>query len=78
MANRILDIPTLDKLSWLVKFVKESGFALSLDYVALGSRDLWILHVYDDQERLIASSSASTVIETIYLAVSNLSITPTS
>lgn len=61
MSNRIIDIPTLDKFSTIIVIAKEYSLAVSLDFIG----DLWIMQMFDQQERLVISANAETATEAV-------------
>ena len=65
MSNRILDVSSVDKLSALISIAKDNGLAVSIDYLG-GTRDeIWIVQVFDLQERLVVSANGKTAMEAI-------------
>lgn len=54
VSNRIIDFSALDKLSTIVSIAKEHGLAISIDFIG----DLWIVQMFDQQERLVISANA--------------------
>lgn len=65
MSNRILDASSVDKLSTLVNIAKENGLAVSIDYLGGSRDDLWIIQIFDLQERLVISANGKTAMEAI-------------
>lgn len=61
MSNRIIDIPALDKLSTIISIAKEYSLVVSIDFLG----DLWIMQMFDTQERLVISANAQTATEVI-------------
>lgn len=61
MSNRILDIPTLDRLSTVISIAKEYSLAVSLDFLG----NMWIMQMFDSQERLVISANAATAGEVV-------------
>lgn len=61
MSNRILDIPSIDKLSTIISIAKEHSLAVSIDFLG----DLWIMQMFDHQERLVISANAETASQVI-------------
>lgn len=61
MSNRILDISTLDKLSTIIGVAKEYSLVVSLDFLG----NLWIMQMFDIQERLVISANAPTAGEVV-------------
>jgi hypothetical protein len=55
MSNRIVDISAIDKLSRLITLAKEENLALSMDFLGCASEPVWIVQVFDLQERLVVS-----------------------
>lgn len=55
MSKRTIDIPTIDKWTALTGVAKEHGLALTVDY--LGPMDLWVVQLFDMQEKLIVSGN---------------------
>lgn len=56
MSTRIIDIQSLEQLSALVEIAKDSGLAISIDYMP--QLEAWIIQLFDAQERLIVSANA--------------------
>lgn len=65
MSNRIIDTPTVDRLSALVAIAKENGLALSIDFMGALNKNLWIIQLFDAKERLVISANGTTAIEAI-------------
>ena len=65
MSNRIFDTTSIDKLSTLISIAKDNSLAVSIDYLG-GSRDeMWIIQMFDLQERTIVSANGKTAIEAV-------------
>ena len=65
MSNRILDTTSIDKLSTLISIAKDNTLAVSIDYLG-GSRDgMWIIQIFDLQERIVVSANGKTAIEAV-------------
>ncbi|MFN4894192.1 MAG: hypothetical protein ACK5HO_00225 [Pseudomonadota bacterium] len=70
MLTRIFDAPSVDKLSTLVSIAKDNGLAVSIDFIA-GSRkskidtEIWIVQIYDKDERLVVSANGKTANDAI-------------
>ena len=65
MSNRIFDTASIDKLSTLISIAKDNSLAVSIDYLG-GSRDeMWIIQMFDLQERTIVSANGKTAIEAV-------------
>lgn len=62
-TNRIIDFSSADKLSTLVDILRDHDLALSMDY--LGQRNLWIVQIFDAQERLVVSTNGESLNDTI-------------
>lgn len=65
MSNRIFDAPTVDKLTTLVNIAKENSLAFSIDYLGASRDGLWIIQLFDVQERLVISANGKTAMEAI-------------
>lgn len=65
MSNRIFDAQSVDKLSMLVSIAKDNGLAVSMDYLGSSRDDLWIVQIFDIQERLVVSANGKTAMEAI-------------
>lgn len=65
MSNRILDASSVDKLSTLVSIAKENGLAVSIDYLGGSRDDLWIIQIFDLQERLVVSANGKSAMEAV-------------
>lgn len=65
MSNRIFDTPTVDKLTTLVNIAKENSLAFSIDYLGPSRDELWIIQLFDVQERLVISANGKTAMEAI-------------
>lgn len=65
MSNRILDAQSVDKLSMLVGIAKDNSLAVSIDYLGSSRDDLWIVQIFDLQERLVVSANGKSAIEAI-------------
>lgn len=61
MSNRIIDIPALDKLSAIINIAKEYSLAVSLDFLG----NMWIMQMFDSQERLVISANAETATDVV-------------
>lgn len=61
MSNRIIDIPSTDKLSTIISIAKEHSLAVSIDFLG----DLWIMQMFDHQERLVISANAETLTQVV-------------
>lgn len=53
MSNNIFYNSSINKLANIVEIAKENSLAVSIDYCA----DLWILQIFDLQERLIITAN---------------------
>jgi len=62
-TNRIIDFSSAEKLSALINIIRDSHLALSMDY--LGERNLWIVQIFDAQERLVVSTNAENLNDAI-------------
>ena len=65
MSTRIIDGSSADKLSTLVSIARDNNLAVSIDYLGSSRDDLWIVQIFDIQERLVVSSNGKTLIEAI-------------
>lgn len=65
MSNRIIDSSSADKLSALISIAKDNSLAVSIDYIGSAKDDLWIVQIFDLQERLVVSSNGKSLIEAI-------------
>lgn len=65
MSIRIIDASSADKLSTLVSIARDNNLAVSIDYLGSSRDDLWIVQIFDIQERLVVSSNGKTLIEAI-------------
>jgi hypothetical protein len=65
VSNRIFDGPSVDKLSALVSIAKDNDLTVSIDYVGGIKEGLWIVQIYDFQERLVVTANGKTAIEAI-------------
>jgi uncharacterized membrane protein YqjE len=65
VSNRIFDTPSVDKLSTLVAIARDNGLAMSIDFLGGCKDNLWIIQIFDSQERLVVSANAKTVIEAV-------------
>lgn len=69
MSTRIIDIQSLEQLSALVEIAKDSGLAISIDYMP--QLEAWIIQLFDAQERLIVSANAKNPNDAIRKVYSN-------
>lgn len=65
MSNRIFDIPTIEKLTTLLSIAKDNSLAVSIDYLGPNYKDLWIVQLFDMQERLVISANGNSASEAI-------------
>lgn len=65
MSNRIFDASSVEKLSTLINIAKENSLAVSIDYLGSSKDGLWIVQIFDLQERLVVSANAKTAVEAI-------------
>jgi hypothetical protein len=65
VSNRILDASSVDKLSTLVSIAKDNSLAVSIDYLGGSRDDLWIIQIFDIQERLVVSANGKTAMEAV-------------
>lgn len=65
MSNRIFDASSVEKLSTLINIAKENSLAVSMDYLGSSKDGLWIIQIFDLQERLVVSANAKTAVEAI-------------
>lgn len=65
MSNRIFDASSVEKLSTLVSIARDNSLAVSIDYIGNSKDDLWIVQIFDIQERLVVSGNGKTAIEAI-------------
>jgi hypothetical protein len=65
VSTRIIDGSSADKLSTLVSIARDNNLAVSIDYLGSSRDDLWIVQIFDIQERLVVSSNGKTLIEAI-------------
>ncbi len=65
MSNRIVDTPSVEKLSTLVAIAKENSLAVSIDYLGSTRDDIWIVQIFDIQERLVVSANGKSLPEVI-------------
>ncbi len=65
MSNRIIDAPSAEKLSTLIGIAKDNTLAVSIDYLGGSKNDLWIIQIFDMQERLVVSANGKTMIEAV-------------
>lgn len=65
MSNRIIDAPSVEKLSTLIGIAKDNSLAVSIDYLGGAKNDLWIVQIFDIQERLVVSANGETLMEAI-------------
>lgn len=52
---KLINTSSSEKLFALTGIARDSGLAISMDYIS--SRDLWILQMFDSQERLVVSAN---------------------
>lgn len=76
MSIRVVDIPSVDKLSQLVAIARENGLAVSIDFLGTSAKhaiptETWIVQVFDDKERLVISGRGRCLNSAIKLAYSN-------
>jgi hypothetical protein len=62
-TNRIIDSSSAEKLSTLVDILRDHDLAISMDY--LGQRNLWIVQIFDAQERLVVSTNSENLNDAI-------------
>jgi hypothetical protein len=65
VSNRIFDASSVEKLSTLINIAKENSLAVSMDYLGSSKDGLWIIQIFDLQERLVVSATAKTAVEAI-------------
>ena len=65
MSNRIFDAASVDKLSTLIGIAKDNSLAVSIDYLGGSRDDLWIVQIFDLQERLVVSANGKSAMEAI-------------
>lgn len=65
MSNRIFDASSVDKLSALIAIAKENSLAVSMDFLGNAKEEMWIVQIFDLQERLIVSANGKSAIEAI-------------
>lgn len=65
MSNRIFDASSVDKLSALISIAKDNGLAVSIDFLGSVKDSLWIVQIFDLQERLVVSGNGKTAIDAI-------------
>lgn len=65
MSNRIFDASSVDKLSTLINIAKDNSLAVSIDYLGSSRNDLWIIQIFDIQERLVVSANGKTAMEAV-------------
>jgi len=70
MSNRILDVTAIDRLSTLAAIARDNGLSISIDFLNTENKngvgtDLWIVQVFDHDERLIVSGRGKSAIEAI-------------
>ncbi len=65
MSNRIFDASSVDKLSTLISIAKDNSLAVSIDYLGGSRNDLWIIQIFDIQERLVVSANGKTAMEAV-------------
>lgn len=62
-TTRLIDFSSSEKLFALVQIIRDSNIAFSIDF--LGHRKIWILQIFDAQERLVVSANGEDLNETI-------------
>jgi hypothetical protein len=65
VSNRIFDASSVDKLSTLISIAKDNSLAVSIDYLGGSRNDLWIIQIFDIQERLVVSANGKTAMEAV-------------
>lgn len=65
MSNRIFDAASVDKLSALISIAKDNSLAVSIDFLGNSKDGMWIIQIFDLQERLVVSGNGKTAIEAI-------------
>ena len=65
MSNRIFDAASVDKLSTLISIAKDNSLAVSIDYLGGSREDMWIVQIFDIQERLVVSANGKTAMEAV-------------
>ena len=65
MSNRIIDAPSVEKLSTLISIAKDNSLAVSIDYLGGAKNDLWIIQMFDLQERLVVSANGKNLTEAV-------------
>ena len=65
MSNRIFDASSVDKLSALIAIAKDNSLAVSMDFLGNSKDEMWIVQIFDLQERLIVSANGKSAIEAI-------------
>lgn len=65
MSNRIFDASSVDKLSTLISIAKDNNLAVSIDYLGSSRDEVWIVQIFDLQERLVVSANGKSAIEAI-------------
>lgn len=65
MSNRIIDAPSVEKLSTLISIAKDNSLAVSIDYLGGAKNDLWIIQMFDLQERLVVSANGKNLMEAV-------------
>jgi hypothetical protein len=70
MSNRILDVTAIDRLSTLAAIARDNGLAISIDFLSSDTKngvgsDVWIVQVYDYEERLVVSGRGKSAVEAI-------------
>ena len=65
MSNRIFDASSVDKLSTLISIAKDNDLAVSIDFIGNSKGGLWIVQIFDAEERLVVSANGKTAVEAI-------------
>jgi hypothetical protein len=65
VSNRIIDASSVDKLSALIGIAKDNSLAVSIDFLGCAKDSIWIVQIFDLQERLVVSASGKSLIEAI-------------
>lgn len=76
MSNRILDVTAIDRLSTLAAIARDNGLSISIDFINTENKngvgvDLWIVQVYDNDERLVVSGRGKSAVEAIKVVHEN-------
>jgi len=66
VSNRIIDAPSVEKLSALIGVAKDNSLAVSIDFLGCTKDSIWIVQIFDLQERLVVSASGKTLVEAIH------------